>query len=301
MTKQACHGLLVIDKPTGLSSRAAVDRVQRLFPRGTRIGHTGTLDPLATGVLVVCIGVATRLAEFVQGMPKTYRAGLRLGAKSDTDDLEGHLTPVEVERIPDLATVTSAVQAFVGQTAQVPPNYSAAKVTGRRAYELARRGRSVNLRARPITIYGIDILGFDYPRLDIEVRCGKGTYIRSLARDLGEKLECGALIETLQRTRVGPFGLEGAVSLDADIATAQAHVRPIAAAVSDLPRIEVNRNAEQDLVNGRAAAIQDLESFGDARADRLYAVFAAEGRLVAVGILDVADGLLSPVKVFPVN
>src|ERR1043166_4448316 len=181
------HGLLVVDKPGGITSRDAVDRAQRWFPKGTRIGHTGTLDPLATGVLVLCIGSATRLTEYVQRMAKTYRAGIVLGARSDTDDADGAITPVSDIRTPAAGEVQAALAAFVGNIAQVPPAFSAAKLGGRRAYDLARRGQDVSLAPRTVTIHGIDLLSYGFPQLEIEVRCGKGTYVRSLARDLGER------------------------------------------------------------------------------------------------------------------
>src|SRR5262245_64141974 len=141
-------GLLVLDKPHGVTSRAAVDRALRWFPRGTRIGHTGTLDPLATGVLVLCVGQATRLTEYVQDMAKTYRAGLLLGARSDTDDADGVVTSVVGAVAPDPVAVEVALAGFVGEIEQVPPAYSAAKLTGRRAYDLARRGEEVSRRPR---------------------------------------------------------------------------------------------------------------------------------------------------------
>src|SRR5438270_252365 len=167
-------GLLVLDKPGGMTSRAALDRAARWFPRGTRVGHTGTLDPLATGVLVLCLGSATRLAEYVQRMGKTYRTGILLGARSDTDDADGTVVPVAGARAPSAAAVAACLAAFVGEVEQVPPAYSAAKVTGRRAYDLARRGQQVALQARRVAIHGIDLLGFDYPRLELAVRCGRG-------------------------------------------------------------------------------------------------------------------------------
>src|SRR5262249_34880588 len=174
------HGLLVLDKPGGVTSRDAVDRAQRWFPRGTRLGHTGTLDPLATGVLVLCVGSATRLTEYVHRMPKTYRAGVLLGARSDTDDADGTVTQVAVAAPPDLTAVRGRLDEFLGEIEQVPPAFSAAKVTGRRAYDLARRGDEVVLQPRKVQIYQIDVRGYAWPRLDLEVRCGKGTYIRSL-------------------------------------------------------------------------------------------------------------------------
>src|SRR5207245_2596734 len=139
-------GLLVLDKPGGLTSRSAVDRAQQWFPPDTRIGHTGTLDPLATGVLVLCIGVATRLAAYVQRMEKTYRASLRLGARSDTDDIDGSVEAVSVAQPPERERLAACLQGFLGETEQVPPGHSAARVCGRRAYDLARRGHKVSLQ-----------------------------------------------------------------------------------------------------------------------------------------------------------
>src|SRR5947209_7070555 len=187
-------GLLVLDKPGGMTSRAAVDRALRWFPRRTRIGHTGTLDPLATGVLVLCLGAATRLTEYVQRMAKTYRSTFLLGARSDTDDADGTITPVAGATPPGGGAVVEALASFVGTIEQVPPAFSAAKVTGRRAYDLARAGQNVDLAPRPVTIYGIDLLACAYPRLELEVHCARGTYIRALARDLGARLGCGGYI-----------------------------------------------------------------------------------------------------------
>jgi tRNA pseudouridine55 synthase len=297
------HGLLVIDKPPGLTSRAAVDRAQRWLPPGTRVGHTGTLDPLATGVLVLCLGVATRLTEYVQDMAKTYRAGLRLGARSDTDDADGTVTLAEVSHVPERGEITDALGDFAGTIDQVPPSYSAAKVAGRRAYALARRGQAVALQARKITIHAIDVISYEYPRLEIEVRCGKGTYIRSLARDLGDKLGCGALIGTLRRTRVGPFGVEDAVTLDADAAVAQSRLLPLAAAVAAMPRVVVDQRAVLDLEQGRAVAYNSVgdQTFEVSQTSEVSAVGAAlaeDGRLVAVGTLDVGQCRFVPEKVF---
>src|SRR5438876_10601481 len=154
----AFHGLLVIAKPSGLTSRDVVNRAQQWFPRGTKIGHTGTLDPLATGVLVLCIGAATRLTEYVQRMQKTYRAGILLGSRSNTDDADGTITPVEDATRPDRAAVELCLSQFVGAIDQVPPGYSAAKVAGRRAYDLARRGNKVDLQPRRVRIDSIDLL-----------------------------------------------------------------------------------------------------------------------------------------------
>jgi tRNA pseudouridine55 synthase len=287
------HGLLVLDKPGGMTSRAAVDRALRWFPRGTRLGHTGTLDPLATGVLVLCVGAATRLTEYVQDMAKTYRTRVRLGARSDTDDADGTVTPVAVGRPPEQAEVEQALAAFVGDIDQVPPAYSAAKVTGRRAYDLARQGEEVTLRPRRVCVYGIDLLAYEYPRLELEVRCGKGTYIRSLARDLGERLGCGGLVEVLRRTRVGPF--EAANALSPEAATARARLLPVAAAVGELPRVTLDAADVSRLRQGQAV----LLDAGALPAGEEAAVFDRAGHLIAVAARDRERRLLRPGRVLP--
>ena len=295
MKPQALDGLLVIDKPGGVTSRDVVNRVQRQLPRGTRIGHTGTLDPLATGVLVLCIGAATRLAEYVQAMPKTYRAGLLLGQRSDTDDADGSVTMVEGAVVPDQATVEAALQAFVGAIDQVPPAFSAAKLGGRRAYDLARRGQTVPLEARPVEIYGITLVSYSYPGWEIEVHCGKGTYIRSLARDLGERLGCGALIETLRRTRVGAFSVDDAVGMDASVSNLREHLRPLGDAVAELPRSTVAPEIVAALAQGRGIRPERLQ--GPATSSKTCAAFAEDGRLVAMLTWDQAQRQWLPHKV----
>jgi tRNA pseudouridine55 synthase len=293
MNAPTTDGLLVLDKPGGMTSRDAVDRALRWFPRGTRMGHTGTLDPLATGVLVLCLGAATRLTEYVQRMGKTYRAGLRLGARSDTDDADGVITPAEGAAAPDASAVAACVAEFVGEVAQTPPAYSAAKVAGRRAYALARQGREVELAPRVVQIYGIDILEYAYPRLELEVRCGKGMYIRSLARDLGERLGCGALVQTLRRTRVGPFTADDAVTLKAGAAAARARLLPPETAVAELPRVTLPEGEVRRLCQGQAVACAGVA--GDASAG--VAVFTPDGRLAATATYDAVRRVVRPEKV----
>ena len=292
------HGLLVLDKPGGMTSREAVDRALRWFPRGTRVGHTGTLDPLATGVLVLCVGAATRLGEYVQRMTKTYRTRLLLGARSDTDDADGTITPVAVDSLPDRGTLELRLQEFIGAIDQVPPAYSAAKVTGRRAYDLARQGEEVTLQPRRVHVARIDVVGYDYPRLELEVRCGKGTYIRSLARDLGERLGCGALVETLRRTRVGPFEASEGISLEADAGTARSHLLPASAAVPYLPWSRLGAADVARLRQGQRVGLGSELSAPRPEAGDEVAVIERDGDLAAVCVLD-DDGRLRPVKVLP--
>lgn len=239
------NGLLVIDKPGGMTSRDALNRVQRWFPRRTKIGHTGTLDPLATGVLVVCIGSATRLADFVQAMGKSYQSRIRLGATSSTDDADGTIQIADSAVPPTREAVEAAFGSFIGTIDQLPPAFSALKVGGRRAHDLARRGEEVPLEPRKVTVYAIRVLEYAWPFLDLEIDCGKGTYIRSLARDLGVKLGVGGMVETLRRTRVGPFTAEQAIGIDATIEEARAKLLPMTAAVEGMPQVPIAEAEEK--------------------------------------------------------
>jgi tRNA pseudouridine55 synthase len=288
-------GLIVLDKPTGMTSRAVVDRVQRWFPKRTKIGHAGTLDPLATGVLVLCLGGATRLIEYIQRMNKVYRTTILLGARSDSDDADGVITPVAGAVAPDPATVSECVAAFVGELAQVPPAYSAAKVAGQRAYDLARRGEEVALMPHSVQIYAIEIRHYAYPHLELEVCCGKGTYIRSLARDIGERLGCGALVQQLRRTRIGPFTTDGALRLDADVETGRAHLLPSEMAVAELPRLVLPDNERKRLEQGQAVAVPTQGMTNRTE----VAVFSVAGKLSAVAVFDPQRQMLQPVKVLP--
>lgn len=256
-------GILVIDKPGGMTSRGVVNRVQRWFPRRTKIGHTGTLDPLATGVLVVCIGAATRLADYVQAMPKSYASRFRLGATSSTDDADGDVAvnpaavPVSEEKI------AAAVAAFVGTIDQVPPAFSALKLQGRRAHVLARKGQDVRLEARPVRIDAVRMIAYEWPFLDVEIDCGKGTYIRSVARDLGAALGCGALVETLRRTRIGPFRAEDAITLEMDPAAVPSRLRPMEEAVAGLPVVRLPPEDEAAFLTGQSVAGGDRPLSGE--------------------------------------
>jgi tRNA pseudouridine55 synthase len=274
-------GLLVLDKPGGMTSREALDRALRWFPRGTSAGHTGTLDPLATGTLVLCLGKATRLAEYVQAMPKVYRTDIRLGAVSDSDDADGTVTPVDGAVPPTPEAVARAVAGLVGEIEQVPPAFSAAKVAGRRAYDLARRGTAVDLAPRRVTVSAIDVLDYAWPRLTLEVRCGKGTYIRSLARDLGRALGCGGYVETLRRLRVGPFTAADGLRPDADPTEAASRLLPMSAAVAELPHLRVSAAEAARLRQGQAVA---------AEAKSLAAAMRREGVVPGRGEVAVFEG-----------
>lgn len=215
MTEALPSGIINLNKPPGLSSARAVARVKRMLPRGVKIGHAGTLDPFATGVLLLLVGKATRLCERLMDQPKQYEATVKLGATTPTEDPESPETPMPYAPPPAREQIDTALQNFVGEILQRPPVFSAMKVGGRRAYDLARKGYDVELKARPVKVYGIEVLGYEWPFVRLRIDCGRGTYIRAIARDLGGALGTGGYLTALCRTRVGSFGLEGAIDLEA--------------------------------------------------------------------------------------
>lgn len=208
----ALEGILNLDKPRGLTAHEVVDRV-RASAGLRRVGHAGTLDPMARGVLLVCVGRATRMAEYLVHLPKAYRARIHLGVVTDTYDAEGVVVaerPVEVER----AAVEATLERFRGPILQVPPMYSAIKREGQPLYRLARRGMTVERRPRPVEVYRLELTEWAPPELVLEVSCSSGTYVRSLAHDLGQELGCGAHLADLVRLACGEFRLEDAIALD---------------------------------------------------------------------------------------
>jgi tRNA pseudouridine55 synthase len=289
------NGLLVIDKPGGMTSRDAVNRVQRWFPRKTKIGHTGTLDPLATGVLVVCVGAATRLADYVQAMGKSYASRVRLGARSTSDDADGEVTETPDAVPPTREQLEAALASFVGTIEQVPPAVSALKVSGRRAHELVRAGREVELAARTVRIDAIRLLRYEWPFADVEVDCGKGTYIRSIARDVGAKLGVGGLVQTLRRTRVGPFTAEQGVSIDADPGCVK--LLPMATAVAALPQGRLGADEVVRLRQGQRVGFQASEGREPTEGGEV-ALFDDTGNLIALGAVE--GGVVRPLTVFAV-
>jgi tRNA pseudouridine55 synthase len=213
------NGLLIIDKPESLTSMTVCRAVKRKLiaggaPTRVKVGHGGTLDPLATGLMVVMVGRATKLCDAVMAGRKAYLAGIDLSRTSTTDDREGDLTEVVVSRTPTRGEVEQTAAGFVGTIQQRPPAHSAIWVDGRRSYHLARAGKAEELPARPVVVHSLRVTAYDWPRLVIDVECGKGTYIRSLARDLGAALNCGGMLSSLRRTRVGRFTIDRAVPLD---------------------------------------------------------------------------------------
>ena len=289
------HGLLNIHKPSGMTSRRVVDIVARLA-NTKRAGHAGTLDPLASGVLVVCVGWATRLVTFVQDRPKTYAARILLGKRSDTDDITGTITEVEEAPHPTREAVESALQSFTGTIMQVPPRYSAVHVAGRRAHKLARRGKTFSLEARPVDIHRLVLTGYSYPEIDVEIECGSGTYIRSIARDLGDALGCGGVMSALARRAIGGFTLAEAVSIeDLPSRPIEEFLLPPLAAVADLARWTCRPSDRAELVRGRPLAVLSEPPPPD---DAMVALIDDAGLLVALAEYDSTEHLLRPRQVY---
>ena len=275
-------GILNVNKPAGCSSRHVVDRIERLV-RPAKAGHAGTLDPLAVGVLVVCVGQATRLISYVQQMPKQYRATFVLGRRSDTDDLEGEVTEIAGAPVPSRSKLDATLPQFLGDIQQVPPVHSAIKVGGRRSYKLARAGKAIELAPRMVTIHRLAICRYEYPVLELDIGCGSGTYVRSLGRDLAAALGTSAVMSALERTAIGGFHVRDALPLeDATADSVTQHLQPALAALANLPQVSLSELQLVELRHGRPIAM-------NARAVPLgvgetspYAAVNAAGELVAI-------------------
>jgi tRNA pseudouridine55 synthase len=296
----AVSGWLILDKPQGMTSTLAVTRVKRLY-QAAKAGHAGTLDPLATGVLPIAFGEATKTVPYVVEGEKQYRFTVRFGAETDTDDAEGKIVASSDKR-PSRAEIEAQLADFIGEIEQVPPRYSALKVDGARAYDLARDEEDFELAARTVSVESLTLIeNPDADRCVLEANCGKGTYVRALARDLGRALGTFGHVEQLRRTRVGPFGGERAVTLSELEAFAEsgghdalmtATLLAVETALHDMPALAVTgpdadrlRRGQPVLLRGRDAPI--IEGIA-------YAV--SKGRLVAVG--EVSGGELKPRRIF---
>jgi tRNA pseudouridine55 synthase len=285
-------GLLNMNKPPGMTSRDVVNRVQRLV-RGVKVGHAGTLDPLATGVLVVALGPATRLVEYVQRMPKTYVGTFLLGRSSDTEDVEGKVVELNFPPQPTRQEIDAALPAFLGTIQQLPPAFSALKVQGQRAYDLARRGESVELRPRPIDIHRLTVVRYEYPELELEVCCGSGTYIRSLGRDVAQSLGTAAVMSALVRTAIGDFRLAESMALDPlTFEVIENRLLPPRRAVAQLPSAPLTEEETRRVANGLPIRNRWNVAAGE------IAALDDRDRLVAILVLRGPDEL-GPVRNFP--
>ncbi len=253
------HGWVVVDKPAGISSAAAVAAVRRAL-RPTRIGHGGTLDPLATGVLPVALGEATKTVAYVMDGPKTYHFTLAFGESRTTDDAEGEVTATSPVR-PGTAEIAAVLARFTGRVLQRPPAFSALKVAGRRAYALARAGAAPDLAARAVEIFALGLVSREGPdRADFEVACGKGTYVRALARDIAAALGTVGHVAALRRTRVGPFSETRAIPLDklagfGHSAAALEHLLPLETALDDIPALALTADQAALIRRGQAVEV----------------------------------------------
>ncbi len=292
--KNAISGVLVVDKPVGLTSHDVV----QIIRKGTNIrraGHTGTLDPRASGVLVVLIGPAVRLSEYVSASDKRYQAIIKLGTTTDTYDADGHITsslPVNITE----EQFENTLKNFIGEIEQIPPPYSAVKVKGKKAYEMAREGKSVDLQPRKIQVYNLELLEWAPPEAVIDVYCSSGTYVRSLAHDLGRELGCGAYLVGLRRTKSGRFTLRDAVPLRKLREAFEAgdwyqYLIPAAEALSDWPALELDVDQVEAVRHGHRVPAEPA-STGMARG------ISQQGELVALLEVDESTMEWQPRKVF---
>jgi tRNA pseudouridine55 synthase len=290
-------GIVNINKPPGMTSHDVVLRARRIL-REKRIGHTGTLDPLATGVLVLCVGKATRVAQYLEAGEKEYRAVMRLGITTDTLDAEGRVLETKTYPHPDRGELVRVIQRFVGAILQSPPAFSAVKIGGTPSYRLARQGRAQPNKPRQVTIHEIELTSYEDPLVGLAVRCSKGVYIRSLCADIGDALGTGAHLAALERTRSGRFSLAGAVTLEhlqvlaaaGDVGRA---VLPIDHALADFPAASLTEEESVRIAHGNRLPVSEpaLHMPGG-----LFRLHDPSGRLLALARLD--QGVFLPELVF---
>jgi tRNA pseudouridine55 synthase len=270
------EGVLIVDKPAGMTSHDVVDAIRKRF-RTKKVGHGGTLDPDAAGVLVLGLGRATRLLSFSQSAPKRYRAGAKFGVSTSTQDASGE-TVEEKEPTFDRSQLEVELKSLSGDIEQIPPMVSAVKVGGKRLYKMARAGEEVERPARPVTVYAFDLVDFDADRYEavFDVECSGGTYVRTLVHDLGARLGCGAHMTSLRRTAAGSFDEREAIALD-DVDPSM--LRPLSDAVRDLTRIDLTPDQASGVVHGRSLSVS--ESWPSLSEGEFVALFG-EDQLLAV-------------------
>jgi len=290
-------GILLLDKPVGMTSNAALQVVKRLF-RARKAGHTGSLDPLASGLLPVCLGEATKVSAYLLDADKHYRVRVRLGITTTTGDADGEMLESRPVGPLDRARLEAVLAGLRGEIEQVPPMYSALHHQGQRLYELAREGIEVERAPRRVTIHALDLLAADGETLDLAVHCSKGTYVRTLAEEIGAGLGCGAHVAALRRTGVGPYGEEGMVTLAALDAEAGAegsdldrHLLPIPSALAHWPQVRLSADAAFYLRQGQAVMVPRAPTSG------WLCLFADDGAFIGVGQVQ-DDGRVAPRRLF---
>jgi tRNA pseudouridine55 synthase len=275
------HGLLNIAKPSGVSSRHVVTQLEQVLAP-LSVGHAGTLDPLATGVLVMGVGRGTKLVDYLHRFSKTYAATFLLGRQSDTEDVTGIVEPLVDPRRPTRDELDNALPQFLGETLQQPPAFSALKVDGRRAYKLARKGKQFELQPRPIVVQRLEITRYEYPELQLEIECGSGTYVRSLGRDLARAVGTEAIMSALVRTSIGPFHLASAVRPeDVRADNAESLLLPSLVAIGELQRIDISQ-LQVDRLSATGVLFDLSLSAGDFPPGAELAAIAPDGRLFAI-------------------
>ena len=285
------EGILNVDKPAGMTSHDVVSRVRRVAQM-RRVGHAGTLDPLATGVLLLCLGRATRLAEYLIGHAKSYAATIRLGQETNTYDADGAILAERPFSQLTHNQIEQALTTFRGPIQQRPPMYSAVKKDGQPLYKLARRGQEVERPHRAVTIFRLDLIDWQPPHLTLQVTCSSGTYIRSLAHDLGQILDCGGHVTALRRTAISQFKVETAVSLHAlTPENIEEHVQATDTAVAHLPRLELSMEDTAALRLGQRIDRADLQA-----ADELARAYAPGGQFI--GLVVNKGATWQPKKIF---
>ena len=299
--KQSWDGLLLVDKPSGISSSRLVQTIRRAFEI-KKIGHTGTLDPLATGLMVLCVGQATKFSEFLSLKDKSYRVSIRLGVTTDTFDSEGFVTSVRPADYVTRELVEGALESFLGTIEQVPPMYSAIKKNGVPLYKMARRGLKVEVEPRTIRVSEIKILGFDGNFLDLKICCSKGTYIRTIAADLGDVLGCGAHVAELRRLSVGTYHEKDMLVFDElvklkDRDSFSHHLLPIASAFKDWAEILIDPRQAGLLQNG--VKLADRFALRQSRVGIYESIDGSEKKFIGVGDI-LADGVLKPRRMLAV-
>ncbi len=293
------HGIINIYKEKGFTSHDVIAKMRGICKQ-KKIGHTGTLDPDAVGVLPVCLGAATKLCDMLTDRNKEYIAVLRLGITTDTQDISGRVLE-EKEVTVSKETVQEVILSFLGNQLQVPPMYSALKVNGKKLYELAREGKEVERLPRPVSIYEIEILEENMPEFTIRVACSKGTYIRTLCHDIGKKLGCGAIMTALTRTRVGEFPIEKAYTLSkiqqlSDEGRLWEILVPIEKVFENLPSVTVKKDASKALLNGNQLKAEEIEEPADTM--EKVRVYDSEGKFYGIYEYDSSRKLFCPVKLF---
>ncbi len=290
-------GILLLDKPMGITSNAALQQVKRLF-NACKAGHTGSLDPLATGVLPLCFGEATKFSQFLLDADKYYRARVRLGVTTDSGDADGKV--LETKPVPEITdeALEQVLDNYRGEITQVPSMFSALKVDGQPLYKLARQGVEVEREARPVTIYELEVQDRSGDELTLDVRCSKGTYIRTLAEDIGRELGCGAHVAGLRRLAAGPFKIEETVSIQQleelmseDRSNMDAKLQPVGAAVKDWPAVELTEVTASFLRQGQPVQV------ANAPTDGWVSIFAEapQNEVEFIGVGEIQDdGLVAP-------